>query len=75
VFEDFAEFDVAVSGTTIHGRRGGQGPPLLLPHGIPETHLMWHRAAPMLADAYSVASSPATDQCHGRPGRPFHEGC
>jgi haloacetate dehalogenase len=46
VFTGFSEFDITVSGTTIHGRAGGDGPPLLLLHGMPETHLMWHRVAP-----------------------------
>jgi haloacetate dehalogenase len=46
VFDGFEEFDVATTGTTIHGRRGGEGPPVLLLHGIPETHLMRHRVAP-----------------------------
>lgn len=50
-FGDFEVFDLETPGTTIHGRRGGDGPPLLLLHGIPETHLMWHRVAPALAEA------------------------
>lgn len=54
MFDGFVEFDIAVSGTTIHGRRGGSGPPLLLLHGIPETHLMWHRVAPALAQQHTV---------------------
>jgi haloacetate dehalogenase len=45
MFEGFIEFDLEVAETTIHGRRGGSGPPLLLLHGIPETHVMWHRLA------------------------------
>lgn len=57
VFDDFDEFDLATSRTTIHGRTGGQGPPLLLLHGIPETHLMWHRVAPHLADRFSVVAT------------------
>jgi haloacetate dehalogenase len=56
-FDGFEEFDVETSGTTIHGRRGGSGPPLLLLHGIPETHLMWHRVAPLLADAFTVVAT------------------
>jgi haloacetate dehalogenase len=35
MFDGFEEFDIATAGTTIHGRRGGQGPPVLLLHGIP----------------------------------------
>jgi haloacetate dehalogenase len=33
----------------VFARVGGSGPPLLLLHGYPETHLMWHGVAPMLA--------------------------
>jgi haloacetate dehalogenase len=57
MFEGFEEFDVAAAGTTIHGRRGGQGPPVLLLHGIPETHLMWHRIAPQLAEQFTVVAT------------------
>lgn len=57
MFEGFEAFDVATSGTTIHGRRGGTGPPVLLLHGIPETHLMWHRVAPQLAERFTVVAT------------------
>jgi haloacetate dehalogenase len=57
MFEGFTEFDVATTGTTIHGRRGGDGPPVLLLHGIPETHLMWHRVAPRLAERFTVVAA------------------
>lgn len=68
MFAGFEEFDIAVSGTTVHGRRGGAGPPLLLLHGIPETHLMWHRVAPALAERYTVV---ATDlRGYGDSGKP-----
>jgi haloacetate dehalogenase len=68
VFEGFAEFDVETSGTRIHGRRGGDGPPVLLLHGIPQTHLMWHRVAPRLAEHYTVV---ATDlRGYGDSGNP-----
>jgi haloacetate dehalogenase len=68
VFEGFTEFDVATSGATIHGRRGGEGPAVLLLHGIPETHLMWHRVAPRLAERYTVI---ATDlRGYGDSGKP-----
>jgi haloacetate dehalogenase len=56
-FDGFEEFDVETSGTSIHGRRGGSGPPLLLLHGIPETHLMWHRVAPLLSDTFTVVAT------------------
>jgi len=68
VFEGFEEFDVATGETTIHGRRGGSGPPVLLLHGIPETHLMWHRVAPALAERHTVV---ATDlRGYGASGKP-----
>jgi haloacetate dehalogenase len=68
VFDGFEEFDIAVSGTTVRGRRGGSGAPLLLLHGIPETHLMWHRVAPALADRFTVV---ATDlRGYGDSGKP-----
>ena len=68
MFEGFEEFDIACSSTTIHGRRGGDGPPLLLLHGIPETHLMWHRIAPALGSEFTVV---ATDlRGYGDSGKP-----
>jgi haloacetate dehalogenase len=57
VFDGFDEFDVATNGTTIHARRGGEGPPVLLLHGIPETHVMWHRVAPQLAERFTVVAT------------------
>jgi haloacetate dehalogenase len=68
VFDGFEEFDIATVGTTIHGRRGGDGPAVLLLHGIPETHLMWHRVAPRLAERFTVV---ATDlRGYGASGTP-----
>ncbi|WP_435207442.1 alpha/beta fold hydrolase [Micromonospora sp. bgisy143] len=57
MFDGFEEFDVVTTGTTIHGRRGGDGPPVLLLHGIPETHLMWHKVAPRLAEHFTVVAT------------------
>jgi haloacetate dehalogenase len=57
MFPGFSELDVATDATTIHGRRGGSGPLLLLLHGIPETHLMWHRVAPQLARDFTVVAT------------------
>jgi haloacetate dehalogenase len=57
LFDGFEEFDLTTSAATIHGRRGGDGPPIPLLHGIPETHRMWHRIAPRLADRHSVVAT------------------
>ncbi|WP_405434244.1 alpha/beta fold hydrolase [Micromonospora sp. NBC_00617] len=57
MFDGFEEFDIPTAGATIHGRRGGSGPPVLLLHGIPETHLMWHKVAPRLAEHFTVVAT------------------
>lgn len=72
MFDGFDEFDVQTSATTIHGRRGGSGPPLLLLHGIPETHLMWRHVAPRLAEDFTVVVTDlrgygASGICDSRP--------
>jgi haloacetate dehalogenase len=54
MFEGFRVFDVDAAGARIHGRIGGNGPPLLLLHGNPLTHVMWHKIAPRLAADYTV---------------------
>ena len=41
----------------IHVRHGGSGLPLLLLHGIPETHVMWHKIAPRLARHFTVVAT------------------
>ena len=50
----FAERRIRTSGATINLRIGGEGPPLLLLHGYPQTHVMWHKVAPQLAREYTV---------------------
>jgi haloacetate dehalogenase len=49
--------EVAANGTTLQAVRGGSGPPLLLLHGYPQTHVTWHRVAPLLAERYTVVCS------------------
>ena len=53
-FPDFSLEHVAVSSGTLRLRRGGEGPPLLLLHGNPQTHAMWHKVAPALARNYTL---------------------
>jgi haloacetate dehalogenase len=68
MFEGFQVATINTGETTIHLRHGGSGPPLLLLHGIPETHVMWHRIAPALARDFTVV---ATDlRGYGDSGKP-----
>ncbi|MFC4017143.1 alpha/beta fold hydrolase [Micromonospora sp. GCM10011542] len=57
MFDGFEELDVRTPDSTVHGRRAGDGPPVLLLHGMPETHLMWHRVAPRLAERFTVIAT------------------
>lgn len=54
MFEGFDRRDIETSETIIHARVGGSGPPLLLLHGYPQTHVMWHHVAPRLAEHFTV---------------------
>src|SRR5215211_9504392 len=54
LFPDFGAMTIETSGATIHLETGGHGPPLLLLHGYPQTHAMWHRVAPALAERFHV---------------------
>lgn len=59
MFEGFSEARIAVeSGVTINARMAGEGPPVLLLHGYPQTSACWHRVAPeLVAAGYSVVAS------------------
>lgn len=55
MLEGFRPVTVDASpGVSIHARVGGDGPPLLMLHGHPQTHAMWHRVAPVLAGRFTV---------------------
>jgi haloacetate dehalogenase len=54
LFPDFTLEYVAVSAGTLRLHRGGKGAPLLLLHGNPQTHAMWHKVAPKLAQRYAL---------------------
>jgi haloacetate dehalogenase len=54
MFEHFTERELATERGTIFARVGGEGPPLLLLHGYPQTHRMWHAVAPLLAERFTV---------------------
>ena len=54
LFPGFASEWISTRGGRIFARVGGKGPPLLLLHGYPQTHVMWHRVAPLLASQFTL---------------------
>lgn len=74
MFEGFELEMIETAEATIQVRHGGSGPPLLLLHGHPQTHVMWHLVAPRLAEEFTVvcpdlrgygdSSKPATTDDH-----------
>src|SRR5918999_527016 len=56
MFEGFELSTIETGEAAIRVRRGGSGPPLLLLHGHPQTHAMWHRVAPRLARDFTVVA-------------------
>ena len=57
MFDGFTLHHVDAGEATIRVRIGGSGPPLLLLHGNPQTHVMWHRIAPPLAERFTVVAA------------------
>jgi haloacetate dehalogenase len=53
----FTRADVTTSGATIAVVHGGSGPPLLLLHGYPQTHVMWHKVAPLLMRDFTIVAT------------------
>lgn len=68
MLDSFAPFDLLRDGVRIHGRIGGQGAPLLLLHGHPQTHAIWHRVAPRLAAHFTLVMIDLRG--YGDSGRP-----
>jgi len=54
LFPGFSTHRIRTSGAEIRCVVGGNGPPLLLLHGYPQTHAMWHKVAPALAKRHTV---------------------
>lgn len=57
LFEGFERGTAEVNGERIAYVQGGEGPPVLLLHGFPQTHAMWHAVAPVLAQRFTVVAS------------------
>jgi haloacetate dehalogenase len=74
LFPGFATHRIQTSQAEIRCVVGGEGPPLLMLHGYPQTHAMWHKIAPSLAHRFFVvcadlrgygdSSKPASDATH-----------
>jgi haloacetate dehalogenase len=56
MLEDFEKRTLLINDSQIHLIQGGQGFPLLLLHGYPQTHVMWHKIAPRLARNFRVVA-------------------
>jgi len=68
MFEGFRTHRIDSQGVAIHAVVGGEGPPLLLLHGHPQTHVIWHKVAGELARHFTVV---ATDlRGYGDSGKP-----
>jgi haloacetate dehalogenase len=70
--EKFEPRMVAGAGAEIFVRTGGDGPPLLLLHGYPQTHVMWHRLAPVLARHFRLVIADLRG--YGRSSMPQNDG-
>ncbi|MCE2391846.1 MAG: alpha/beta hydrolase [Proteobacteria bacterium] len=68
MFEGFDERRVPTPAGEIYLRSGGSGPPLLLIHGYPQTHAIWHRVAPALAQRHRVVVPDSLG--YGRSAKP-----
>jgi haloacetate dehalogenase len=71
LFPGFSRARLTVNGTTINTVRGGAGAPVLLLHGYPQTHAIWHRVAPVLADRFTVVCSDLRG--YGDSGKPHSD--
>ena len=54
MFPGFTQHRIRTGGAEINIRRAGEGPPVLLLHGYPQTHACWHKIAPVLARRFTV---------------------
>src|SRR5919202_6967279 len=67
--DDFTTEEIQTGETRIFVRTGGAGPPILLLHGFPQTHVMWRGVAPLLARRFAVVCADLRG--YGRSGCPL----
>ena len=68
MMDDFTASEIQTDETSIFVRSYGSGPPILLLHGFPQTHLMWRSVAPLLARNFAVVCADLRG--YGRSGCP-----
>ena len=68
MLDNLAPRTVVRDGVSLHSRSGGQGPPLLLLHGHPQSMAMWHRVVPALAEHFHLVLMDLRG--YGDSGRP-----
>ena len=68
MMDDFQTDEIETGETSIFVRWSGAGPPILLLHGFPQTHLMWRSVAPLLARSFTVVCADLRG--YGRSGCP-----
>src|SRR5215216_714930 len=68
MMDDFTASEIRTGETSIFVRSYGSGPPILLLHGFPQTHLMWRGVAPLLAGKFTVICADLRG--YGRSGCP-----
>src|SRR3954471_19303935 len=68
MLDDFTPATIETAETGIFVRWSGSGPPILLLHGFPQTHIMWRSVAPRLAHKFTVVCADLRG--YGRSGCP-----
>ncbi|SFT82276.1 alpha/beta fold hydrolase [Paraburkholderia aspalathi] len=68
MFDKFKDVSATVDGVKIKAITGGAGPALLLLHGHPQTHAIWHKVAPALAQHFTVVAADLRG--YGDSGKP-----
>jgi haloacetate dehalogenase len=68
MFDDFKDVSATVDGVRIKAIQGGNGPALLLLHGHPQTHAIWHKVVPELTKHFTVVAADLRG--YGDSGKP-----